>query len=467
MSLTLVGVLLYVVAQLAIGFVVSKRVKNEEDYLVAGRQLGPWVAGFSIFATWFGAETCVGAAGRAYENGVSANTSDPFGYGFAVLITGALFATVLWKRKLTTIADLYRSRYSPGVERLAAIVLIPSSLFWAAAQIHAFGQVLASVSELDADLAITIAAAVVIVYTTSGGMWADAVTDVVQGVALVIGLVAMAIAVVWQFGGVSDAVASIDPERLALASSVQEPWTVVLERWALPIGASIFAQELIGRISASRSARIARNATLAAGGAYLVIGLVPVFLGLVGAKLIPGLESSEQILPRLAHDRLGPVIFVLFAGALVSAILSTVDSCLLVASSLASHNVIAPLNPSMSEAAKVRLARIGVVVFGIVAYVLALHAGSVYEMVESSSAIGSSGAFVVTLFALTSRFGGPVAAYAALIVGTLVYLVGPSLGVGDWPYLASLVGALAAYVVCGFVERASTARVAERSTSGD
>jgi solute:Na+ symporter, SSS family len=147
------------------------------------------------------------------------------------------------------------------------------------------------------------------------------------------------------------------------------------------------------------------------------------------------------------------VVFVLFAGALVSAILSTVDSCLLVASSLASHNVLVPLRPSMSEAAKVRLARIGVVVSGLVAYGLALHAESIYDMVENSSAIGSSGAFVVTLFALTSKFGGPIAAYAALIVGTGLYLAGPTIGVGDWPYFASLVAALAVYVLCGAFER--------------
>lgn len=456
MSLTLFGVLAYVAAQLVIGFVVSKRVRTEDDYLVAGRQLGPWLAGFSIFATWFGAETCVGAAGRAYENGVSATTSDPFAYGFAVLITGALFATVLWNRKLTTIADLFRRRYSIGVERLVAIVLIPSSLFWAAAQIRAFGQVLASASELEVDAAIAIAAAVVIVYTTSGGMWADAVTDVVQGIALVIGLVVMAVAVIWEFGGVSESVAAIDPGQLSLSGTFDAPWTEVAERWALPICGSVFAQELLGRISSSRSARIARNATLTAGVAYLAIGIIPVFLGLVGAKLVPGLESGEQVLPTLAHERLGSFVFVLFAGALVSAILSTVDSCLLVASSLASHNVIVPLRPELTEAQKVRLARIGVVVFGVVAYLLALQADDVYEMVESASAIGSSGVFVVTLFALGTRFGGPRAAFAGVLVGAVTYLVGPWIGLADWPYVASLVAALAVYVLVGLFEREGT-----------
>ncbi|MCC6408494.1 MAG: sodium:solute symporter family protein [Planctomycetes bacterium] len=453
MNATLVGVLGYVVVQLVIGFVVSKRVRTEADYLVAGRQLGPWLAGFSIFATWFGAETCVGAAGRAYEHGISANTSDPFAYGFAVLITGALFASALWRRKLTTLADLFRERYSPGVERLTAIVLIPSSIFWAAAQIRAFGQVLATASDLEVDLAIAIAAAVVIVYTTSGGMWADAVTDVVQGVALILGLVVMTIAVAWEFGGIPETLAAIEPEKLSFRGSFDASPLELLERWALPICGSVFAQELIARISSSKTARIARNATLTAGSAYLLVGLLPVFLGLAGTKLVPGLEAGEQVLPTLAHERFGAVIFVLFAGALVSAILSTVDSCLLVASSLASHNVIVPLRPGITEAQKVRLARVGVVVFGLAAYLLALQAEGVYEMVESASAIGSSGVFVVMLFALHSRFGGVRAAFAALIVGTATYLLGPTIGLAGWPYAASLIGALGAYVLFGLFER--------------
>lgn len=457
MSATLIGVLAYVALQLVIGFVVSKRVRTEDDYLVAGRRLGPWLAGCSIFATWFGAETCVGAAGRAYENGVSANTSDPFGYGLAVLIAGALFAGALWRRRLTTIADLFRTRYSGGVERLVAIVLIPSSLFWAAAQIRAFGQVLASASELEVDVAIAIAAAVVIVYTTSGGMWADAVTDVVQGIALVLGLGVMAIAVAWEFGGVGDALAAIEPEKLSLVGAFDAPFPQVVESWALPICGSVFAQELLARISASRSERVARDATLAAGACYIAIGIVPLFLGLVGAALVPGLADGEQVLPTLAHDRLGPVVFVLFAGALVSAILSTVDSCLLVASSLASHNVLVPLRPGITEAQKVRLARIGVVFFGLVAFALALSADDVYEMVESASAIGSSGVFVATLFALRSSFGGVRAAVAAVVVGTLVYLVGPWIGLADWPYLASLVAAFVAYAAFGAFERKEVA----------
>src|SRR5690606_41943035 len=82
-----IGVVVYVLLQLGFAFWISRRIQSEEDYLVAGRSLGPVMMAFTVFATWFGAETCVGAAGRAYDSGVGGTTADPFGYGVALLLT--------------------------------------------------------------------------------------------------------------------------------------------------------------------------------------------------------------------------------------------------------------------------------------------------------------------------------------------------------------------------------------------
>ena len=78
-------------------------------------------------------------------------------------------------RGLTTYADLFRQRYSRGVERLVVIVLLPGSVIWAAAQIRAFGQVLAANSSLRLGLAIALAAVLVAAYSVVGGLLADAV----------------------------------------------------------------------------------------------------------------------------------------------------------------------------------------------------------------------------------------------------------------------------------------------------
>src|SRR5262245_15666879 len=166
----LFALLAYVGAQLLVGLAVSRKIASESDYLVAGRKLGPTLIVFSMFATWFGAESCIGAAGEVYRHGLSGMRTDPLGYTLCLALLGVVFAVPLWKRRLTTLADLFAQRFSPRVERLAVLLMAPTSLLWAAAQIRAFGQVVATSSGLGLDSAIFFAACVVIVYTAAGGL---------------------------------------------------------------------------------------------------------------------------------------------------------------------------------------------------------------------------------------------------------------------------------------------------------
>lgn len=406
MNVLLLGIFAYILVQLLVGVLVSRRIKSEADYLLAGRSLGLGLGVFTIFATWFGAETNIGAAGAIYESGLAGGHADPFGYAACLFLMGLVFAVPLWRRKLTTLADLFRLRYSAGVERLAVLLLVPASVMWAAAQTRAFGQVIAASSDFDVTIGISIAAAVVIIYTVYGGLMADVITDFVQGIALIAGLAILFFVVLDLTGGLQPALAAVDPQRLQIFGGPETPALDVIEAWAIPICGSVLAQELVARILATRSPEIARRASLLGGGLYLGIGMIPVFIGLVGVQLLPGLEHPEQLLPRLAQAHLNTFLYIMFAGALVSAILSTVDSALLAAASLVSHNLVVPLRPGMSERAKVGFARAGVIVFGIVAYVLALSAEGVYALVESASAFGSAGVFIVAVFALFTRFGG-------------------------------------------------------------
>ena len=129
----LVGLASYLVLMMAIGAWVSRRISTEADYLVAGRTMGPMLVGASVFATWFGAESVVGASGMVYRNGLSGGSADPFGYGLALIGAAVLFAVPLWKLRLTTYADLFRIRYSRGVERMMVLVYLPASVLWASA----------------------------------------------------------------------------------------------------------------------------------------------------------------------------------------------------------------------------------------------------------------------------------------------------------------------------------------------
>src|SRR5690606_19556580 len=165
----------------------------------------------------------------------------------------------------------------------------------------------------------------------------------------------------------------------------------------------------------------------------------------------------EQVVARLAQQYLPTFLYVAFAGALVSAILSTVDSALLAAAALTSHNLVVPLMPNLGERAKVRAARLGVLVFGVIAYALALHADGVYELVLEASAFGSAGVFVVGTFALFSRVGDAGAAMAGLVAGLVSWIAAAYLLDLPYPYLASLAASFVTYVGAAALERRSAA----------
>lgn len=447
MTTTLWAILGYVVLQVLFGVWVSRKVHTEQDYLVAGRNLGPYLATATVFATWFGAETCIGAAGQAYSGGLAETTADPFGYALCLLVMGAVFAVPLWKAKMTTLADLFRRHYGPWVERVAALLMVPTSVLWAGAQIRAFGQVLGATSEWGLALAITLAAAVVIAYTALGGLLADAMSDGVQGLVLILGLVAVLVAFIASGDGIHlQALLVREPERLHLVRLGQDGFWATAECWAVPVLGSVVAQELVARVAAARTGAIAKGSALVAGSLYLVVGLVPIVLGLAAVPVLADLQHPEQVLAHMAEHYLSTPLYVVFVGALVSAILSTVDSALLVAGSLLAHNLILPNLPKATAATRLRVNRVAVVGFGLAAYALALSAPGVYELVEEASALGTSGVFVCVVFALFTRFGGTYSALVALLLGLVVYGVG-SQGLLAHPYLASLAAALAGY--CG------------------
>lgn len=452
MNWTLLALLGYLLLQLAIGAWLAPRIHTEDDYLVGGRRLGYPLTIFSIFATWFGAESCIASAGRAYREGFSLTTAEPFAYGLTLIAMGAIFAVPLWRRKLTTLADLFRQRYGPGVERLAAVVLVPGGILWAAAQLRGFGHVLTTVTDLDIRLAITAAAGFCVLYTMLGGLLADAITDLIQGAMIVVGLVLLVAVVVTDLGGAGAALSAIDPARLRVVGTDVAPTALaVLEEWAIPIAGSVVAVELVSRVIAARSPEVARNGALLAGGLYVAVGILPIFLGLAAGALVPALTEPEQFLPALARQVLPAAGYVLFAGALISAILSTVDTILLVASGLLTHNLIAPVLRISGDRARLGLARGGVVVLGGVSLLLALGSRGVAELVEEASSFGSAGVLVVVSFALFSRVGGPLAAATSLLGGLGTYVAGAQLG-WDYPFLTSMAAAVGCYLAAAVIE---------------
>lgn len=447
----LLAILAYVLVQFAIGTWVSRRMASEADYILAGRRLGVGLITFSVFATYFGAEAIVASGGAVYEKGLTGALVDPVGYAVAIILVGVFFARALWSRGLTTFADLFRHRYSAGVEQLVVVVLVPGSVIWAAAQVRAFGQIMSANSGLGLVAAITLAAFLVAAYSVVGGLLADAVTDVIQGLAVVFGLILLGAVVAIHVGGIPAGLARLEPEQLQLFRA-DAGLPDMLEQLAVPIGGTIVAVELISRFLGARTAEVARLGTVLGGAMYLVIGLIPVFLGLMAPHVTGTVPDSEQVVPRLGEVFLPGVLYVAFVGAIISAILSAVHAALHAPASQISHNIVLRLIPGMTDRGKLWSVRFTVMALSIVAYLLSVTSQRIHDLVETASAFGSAGVFVTALFALFTRFGGSASAYASVAAGMLVWAAGKyAVGLAT-PYLFGLLAATIAYVGVALLE---------------
>jgi solute:Na+ symporter, SSS family len=451
MTPALVAIMAYVLVQFAIGAYVSRRIASDTDYILAGRGLSLPLVTFSVFATFFGSEALTATAALVYDKGLAGALVDPFCYGIAMIVAGVFFAGRMRAAELTTFADLFRNRFSPAVEKLVVLVLLPGSLFWAAAQIRVFGVVLNSNSGIGLGQALLIAALVVMLYSVVGGLLADSITDLIQGVIVIAGLLVLGAAVHTAMSATGGVLATLPADRLTVIAA-DLTWLQMLEKMAVPLCGTIVAVELISRFLGAKSAHVAATGTAIGGLLYIVFGLIPVYLGLAGATLLPGLTDTEELVPKLAAQYLPPLLHALFLGAIVSAVLSTVHATLHAPAAQVAHNVFLRMLPGLSARQKLWCVRAAVAAMSVVAYGLAATAETIKDLVETASAIGSAGVFVALLFGLFSRFGGAASAVASILVGSVAWSWGKFMWGMQTPYLLALGLAAIAYVGVAWID---------------
>jgi len=191
------------------------------------------------------------------------------------------------------------------------------------------------------------------------------------------------------------------------------------------------------------------------GVAYLLIGLIPVFLGLMAPYSVAMVPDTEQIVPRLAEVFLPGVFRVAFVGAIISAILSAVHAALHAPASQISHNIVVRLMPRLTERGKLWSVRLTVMILSIVAYLLSVTSQRIHDLVETASAFGSAGVFVTALFALFTGFASAASAYVSVATGMVVWAAGKYAVGLSAPYLLALLAASIAYVGVALLEPAA------------
>lgn len=450
-ALTVLGV--FLLAQMGIAIYAGRKTTSEVDYLLGGRNLGVLLSSVSLFATWFGAETVMASSGAIAVEGLSGGRAEPFGYALCLLLFALFISYRMRAAEYLTTSDFYRQRYGAAAEKISVLLVIPTSLIWSAAQIVAFAHVMAAVTGSEFETALMLGSIAVVAFTMIGGYSGDVITDFVMGIMVVVGLIVTALFLTGHIGGMDVALAKITPERLSIISP-NSSLTAQMDEWVIAIVGSLVAQEAISRFLGARSPEVARTSCYVAAVLYFFVGLIPVYIGLVASGLVPIEEGTDSFLPDLAKTVLPEFAYIFFLSALVSAILSTINSTLLSVGALAGHNIVVPIlaGDRASDKEKLFIERLMVALAGLVTYAVASSGQTIYDLIEASSSFGSAGLLTCLVFGLWTKIGGRAAAFATMITGVVSSYVFQYNFQWEGGFMASLAVSIVVYLMVSLVE---------------
>jgi SSS family solute:Na+ symporter len=420
---TIIGLAIYLAVCILIGWFSSRRIRTSTDFIVAGRRLPLWILWATTFATFWCAGVVMGAAEETYNGGIIDVIADPYGGGLCLILTGVFFIRAMRRMKCTTPSDYYEARYNKTAGFLCSLFQIACYIGGVGYLFVAFGQILRSFLGISLELGIIIGAAVVFVYVIVGGMFAIALTDFVQMMMIIVGLIVAFPLAIKAAGGWSTFVSSVPPESFQFtpgSGGGVSPWIGWIAAWAAIGLGNIPGGDTFQRNLAAKNESVAVWGLIIAGILYLIIGNIPVLLGIMGKVIVPGLEDSAQVLPQIAKSVFHPVVFGIFIASLVGATMSSSDSYLLVASSAIGRNVYRFLKPSVTDKQMLRLNRIMIPVCGILSIVIALYMQSIYDLMVYTYELLLGGLFAPLLLGIFWKKANSYGAIASMVVGGVV-----------------------------------------------
>ncbi len=426
-------VIIYWIISIGIGLWAARRVKTSADYAVAGRSLPFYIVTATVFATWFGSETVLGISATFVKEGLSGVVADPFGSSMCLILVGLFFARPLYRMKLLTIGDYYRKRYNRTIEVLTTLCIVISYLGWVAAQIKALGLVFNVVSQgsMSQETGMIVGAASVLIYTLFGGMWSVAITDFIQMIVILVGMVYIGAEVSGMVGGVGTVVShAADAGKLAFFPALELKdvlWFTAA--WITMMLGSIPQQDVFQRVASSKNEQIAGTASVTGGVLYFLFAFVPMFLAysatLIDPKMVEGLidTDSQLILPTLIMQHMPVFAQVMFFGALLSAIKSCASATLLAPSVTFTENILRGAFRHWTDKQFLFAMRAVVLCFTAMVTTFALNSDlSIYKMVENAYKVTLVSSFVPLVFGLYWRRATTLGAMLAVVLGLATWI---------------------------------------------
>jgi Na+/proline symporter len=414
-----VALIVYMVVMYALAFKVQGRNQTAADFLVAGRRLPLTLAWFTLLATWYGGETLLNVSDEVAHSGMQATLKDPLGAGLCLLLAGWLVAVPLWKTGSLTVSDYFAMRFGERAGKLSAMLLVPTYFGWVAAQFALLSPFIEQAAGLPAGWGMPLVAVLGTGYTLMGGMWSVALTDAVQLILLVLGLFVMLGCAVWQAGllpwrNVQAEAWSLVPQGGAIG------WLASAELLAIGALGNLPGQDLLQRTLSTRSAAHARWACYLAGLGYLTLGFIPVLLAIASRPL--GVDPAVgNVIGQLSDLLLSPPLQVIFVLAVVSCVLSTIDSALLAPAGLLAQNLL-PVRLAQRHG-EVRLNQYCVLVMAAGSLGLAYTGRGAFELLQDAYSLPMATLLVPLLGGLYVERAGDRSGLAAMLVGLVVWLV--------------------------------------------
>lgn len=433
----LIIVCAYLIGMLVIGYVVGKlKIKDADDYMLAGRRMGLFMVAFSLSANNIGGGSTTGLAGKAYTTwGMSA-----IWYVLAAsiaMIPLAYFAPKIRKTMAVTIPEVIGRRFGKFSAGFSAVLNILALFCLTSSQVAASGSVVSVLTGLDTRLCMIIAGIVIIAYTTFGGMIADQVSDLVQFIIILLGLAIATPFVIKGCGGWS-AIAAKLPEGQTDFTKIG--WVVIIGYIFNYFCTFLSGPEMISRFESAKDEKTAFNASILSAILMAAMAIFPTLLGLaaLSVKDAIGNPASGSAMMAVTEQFAPSIITGLVSAAIISATMSSADSNLLCMSTMFMNDLVKPYSKRSFEGMnEVKVTRLCNVIFCAVAMLISLLGINIVTMNTFAFAIRCAGPFAAYGLGLIVPKATKHSGQISIVTGTIGVVFWQILSGGDF-YLGIL-----------------------------
>lgn len=424
-------VIVYLLAMLGIGYWSTKMIKSNDDFMVAGRRLGPLLMAGTLAATEIGGGSSLGVVEKAYgEWGISASWYViTMGIAFIIL---SFIAPKLRGAEVKTVPEYFRRRYGKASGLITAIIMILPLIGLTASQFIASATIVSVMMGIDFKLAVTVVAIVVTLYAVMGGLWAVTLTDFVQVFLIVFGMI-LAVPFAFRLAGGFEAIKTNVPAETWDMFRGIGPSTVI-SLVIMYIASFTVGQEAVSRYYAARDGKTAIQGSVIASIINLVYAFIPTILGIATLALINMNKIDGQVilengpkfaLPHLALAAMPAVVVGLLFAGIISATMSSADSDLLGAGSIFGNDIYKVYIKKNAGSTEVMRVTQGTMIFiGFLAWIIAFNnTGNIINLLMFSFTLRAAGSFFPYIFGLYWEKSSEVGTIASLILGSLMVIL--------------------------------------------